>query len=171
MRQVGVVSWLAMRELWVSYRLLVLLGAFVAAGAFVAIVPDVPAVLHERFSLGLGLAVGVAAAVAAWSIARERELGRAGWLVSRAVRRRTLLAGWFIALGATTLIGLVAAAGLGWAAVSSVSRPPDGLTFGLHTAAIGCGALAATALGLLVGALVPFRPAIVLALVLCAALG
>ena len=78
-----------------------------------------------RLAAGLGLAIAVAAAVAAWSLAEERVCGRAGWLVTRSVARSTYLAGWYFALVLVPAIGLAAGALLGWLAIPGGGRRPS----------------------------------------------
>lgn len=163
MTQAATVTRLAVRELWISYRLLVVLVALVGAGAAVALVPASLDALASRLGLGLGFASAVASAVAGWSIAEERELGRAGWLVSRSVPRGTLLAGWFVALAGATLAGATTAALLGWLAMSAVAPNLDAASFAAGAAAAGGHALAAVGLGLTLGTVLPRRMAAVTA--------
>jgi hypothetical protein len=65
--QAGAVAWLALRELWMSFRPLVVLVVTVGAGAVVVLLPASPAVTVGRLAVGLGLATVVTAA-AAWSV-------------------------------------------------------------------------------------------------------
>lgn len=160
---------LAIRELWISFQLLLVLSAFVAAGALVALVPGAPAVTLDRLAAGLGIAAAIASASGAGALASQRQRGVGGWLVSRAVPRRTLLHGWFLALGLPVLIGTVAAAVLGWLAVAGAATGPDPLPFGLAVAAVGAGSLAGLALGLAMGAVLSPVPAALGALVVCGA--
>ncbi|HVM24432.1 MAG TPA: hypothetical protein VM253_03435 [Candidatus Limnocylindrales bacterium] len=163
-----VVARLAVRELWISFRLLLVLVAFVGAGAVVAIVPAPLADTAGRLAWGLGLATLATAVVAAWSMAEERRAGRAGWLVSRAVSRGTLLVGWFSAISAVACLALLGAATLGWLAASSVTLAlePEGYV-GL-LAGIAAATTAAVALGLLAGIVAAPRAAALGTLVTCA---
>lgn len=155
MTQAGVVARLALRELWMSFRLFAIVAAFVAAGAFVALAPvPLPATVG-RLSAGLGAATLVAAAAAAWSMADERRTGRAGWLVTRSLPRATLLVGWFVAIAGVALSGLAAAGVLGWLAASSVTLRLEPAGFVATVAAVGAAVLAATGAGLLAGTLLP----------------
>lgn len=171
MTQAGVVAWLAVRELWISFRLLAVLGVFVVAGSLVALIPAVPAVAVERLALGLGGASLFAGAAAAWSMADERRAGHAAWLVTRSLPRGGLLVGWFEALAGVTLAGLVVAAGLGWLALSAVSLRLDPGGYVSLVAGIAAAVLAAIALGLLLGTLLPSVPAVAATVLLGGTLG
>lgn len=155
MSQVGVVSRLAVRELWMSFRLLVVLIVTVLAGAVVALVPAPLPVAMERLAAGLAVAAVVGAIVAAWSLATERRRGRTGWLVARAVPRASYLSGWFAALGAVVLVGHVIASSLGWLAAVNVAVGLDPAAFGALAAATLAGSVAALSLGTLAGVLWP----------------
>ncbi|HEX7197425.1 MAG TPA: hypothetical protein VF364_11410 [Candidatus Limnocylindria bacterium] len=168
MSRAGVVTRLALRELWITFRLLLLLAAYIGTGAAVALVPAPMPVMLERLAIGLAASSVIGAATAAWSLSRERGLGRAGWLVTRSIPRATILVGWFLALGIVTALGLAAAGVLGWLAATgsgtvTVLHP---FAFGAVVASIGCGALALIGLGLLVGALLRPGPATLIAAVL-----
>lgn len=153
MSQATVVTRLAVRELWITFRLLALLAAFIGVGAAVALLPaPLPAVM-ERLGLGLGAGAILAGALAAWSFADERAHGRAGWLVARSVSRGTLLGGWFGALFALALAGIVVAGLLGWLTASAVSLRLDGGAFIMRLVGVTATVAAAVALGLLVGSI------------------
>jgi hypothetical protein len=161
--QASVVAGLAVRELWISFRLLLILLAFVGAGAFVALVPAPVTTTLERLSLGLAAAVSVSAAVAGWSIATERATGRAGWLIGRSVGRWTLLVGWFLAVAGVALLGIGISALLGWVTIAGVATRPDLVGYVAVAAAIFAWASAAVAFGILLGALLPALPAALVA--------
>ena len=166
----AIVTGLALRELWISFRLLGLLVLAFGAGASVALVPAPVAGTLERLALGLAIAAA-AAAVAAWSLAAERASGRAGWLVGRSVGRRTLLGGWFMAVGAVAVGGVAVAATLGWVTIVGFSSRPELGGFLSLAAAVGAWALAAVAFGLLLGAVLDRRVAAAAAAVVCVAVG
>lgn len=171
MSHVTVVTRLALRELWISFRLLLVLVAFVGIGSAVALVSAPLGTTLARLGIGLGAATGVAAAVAALSMAEERIQGRAGWLVVRAVSRGALMGGWFVAVGIVVLIGTAIAGALGWFAAAAVSVRLDVVAFASVMGAIGSGALAAVALGLVIGTRFPARAAMVMALTACLVIG
>jgi ABC-type transport system involved in multi-copper enzyme maturation permease subunit len=147
--QTGVVTRLALRELWISFRLLALLAAYIGAGTAVALLPAPLATVLVRLAIGVAAAMVVGAAIAGWSLSRERALGRAAWLATRSIPRGTILVGWFCALALVSILGIVAVGVLGWLAASA-----PGATF----AAIACGAIGMLALGLLAGTLL--RPSL-----------
>jgi ABC-type transport system involved in multi-copper enzyme maturation permease subunit len=151
MSQTGVVTRLALRELWISFRLLLLLAAYVGAGAAVALLPAAPSTVLVRLAIGVAAAMVAGAAIAGWSLSRERALGRAAWLATRSIPRGTILVGWFAALTLVSMLGIAAAGVLGWLAASAPGARLDPVAFGLTFAAIACGALGLLALGLLVG--------------------
>jgi hypothetical protein len=157
--QASVVAGLAVRELWISFRLLLILLAYVGAGAFVALVPAPVTTTLERLSLGLAVAIALSAAVAGWSIAAERVTGRAGWLVGRSVGRWTLLVGWFLAVAGMAMLGIAIASLLGWVTIAGVATRPDLVGYAAVAVAVVAWACAATGLGLLLGTLLPALPA------------
>lgn len=165
------VARLALRELWITFRLVVMLAAFVAAGALVALLPAPLPVLLERLAIGLGLAILVVTALAALTMADERRNGRVGWLVTRSVTRGGVLAGWFVALAGVAGAGVGVAGLLGWLAASTVTIQLDAPAFAAAIVAVGATALAAISVALLVGTVVPGRLAGVAAGLLVLGLG
>ncbi len=151
MSQATVVTRLAVRELWITFRLLALLAGFIGVGAVVALLPAPLPTVMERLTLGLGAASILAGALAAWSFADERARGRAAWLVTRSVSRGTLLGGWFTALASLALVGTAVAGLLGWLTASAVSLRLDAGAFAAALAGAGATVPVPIALGLLVG--------------------
>jgi hypothetical protein len=168
---VAVVTRLALRELWISFRLLLVLVAFVGIGSAVALLTAPLGTTLARLAIGLGAATTVAAAVAAMSMAEERIQGRAGWLVVRTVSRGSLMGGWFVAVGSVVVVGTAVAGALGWFAAAGVSVRLDALAFASVVGAIGSGALAAVALGLVAGTRLRARAAVPLTVLACLAIG
>jgi hypothetical protein len=162
---------LAVRELWMTFRLLAVLVAFVGASAVVVLLPAAPAVILDRLALGLGAATVVASAIAAWTMATERAAGRAGWLVTRSVSRSTYLVGWLVGIGFITSIGVAGSAILGWLATLGLDGEVDLLAYVTAVVAVGTTGTAAIALGLAVGALLPPAPAAVVSAAVCAISG
>lgn len=159
MTQLAIVTRLAVRELWMSFRLIVLLGAYLGAGVVVAFLPATSSVVLERLALALAAATVAGCATAAWSLSNERALGRVGWLAARSIERRTILTGWFLALSSLTVVGIAGAAMLGWAAAAGPAARLDGAAFAWSMIAIGCGSLALIGLGLILGSILAPRPA------------
>jgi hypothetical protein len=154
--QTGVVTRLAVRELWITFRMLILLAAYVGAGAVVAVLPAPPSATLGWLALGLAAATVIGAAIAAEGLATERVLGRAGWLVTRSISRGTFLAGWFLAIAVLTVVGLGAAAVLGWVAISTPLPPAEPLEYVSVMGGVAAIALVGVALGLVIGSV--FRP-------------
>ena len=171
MSQAGIVAWLALRELWMTFRLLAVLIVHVGAGAVVGLLPAPRSVALERLAIGLAVAAVVTAAIAAWSMADERRHGRAGWLVTRSVARGTYLAGWYAALALVAAIGTAAAGVLGWLAIGGAARGTDPFAFPVTMVAVVFTSAAGAALGLLCGSLLRPPAAIVAAVATCFALG
>ena len=163
MSQTGAVTRLALREMWISFRLLLLLAAYVGAGAVVALLPAPPSAVLFRLAIGIAGAMVAGAAIAGWSLSRERALGRAAWLATRSIPRVTILVGWFIAFTLISVLGITAVGVLGWLAASAPGARLDPLAFGATFVAIGCGAIGLLALGLLIGTLVRPSAAVLVA--------
>lgn len=171
MSQATVVARLAVRELWITFRLLVLLAGFIGVGALIALLPaPLPTVL-ERLAIGLGAASILAGAIAAWSFSDERARGRAAWLVTRSVSRGTLLGGWFAALAGVALAGTGITGLLGWLTASGVSLRLDAGAFAGPLAGVAATVLAAIALGLLLGTMLRRPAAIVVMVAIATGLG
>ena len=170
MIQAGTVARLATRELWMTFRLLLVLIVSVGAGVVVSVLPAPVTEAMLRLAIGLGAAIIVGAAVAAWSIAEERLAGRAGWLVTRSVARPTYLAGWYVAVLLAAVVGLAAGALLGWLAIPAGSVAVDPLEYVVVIAAVAATLAAAIAIGLLAGALLRPTAAMAVAVLACAVL-
>jgi ABC-type transport system involved in multi-copper enzyme maturation permease subunit len=173
------VTGLALRELWISFRLLLMVGMLLLAALptslptwlLPATAQDPLAAVTQRtqpFAIGLAAGLALAAGVAAGTLAAERRRGTAGWLVSRAVPRATIVVGWFAAFAVVLLIGMAPSAGLAWLALGSLAGVIDPVAYVVSvTAAAGVG-LAALALGLLLGSLLDVLPAMLVSAALAA---
>lgn len=161
MRRFATLVGLALRELWLSYRLLVMLGALVLAALPVALLPQLPTVTlagttYDRpawFAAALAAALALVAGIAAGTLSGELRRGTLAWLAVRAVPRTTVLLAWFAAFAVVLALGLAASATL---AASSLGDALDGGRPGAFVAvsgAIAAAGLAATAAGLLTGTL------------------
>jgi len=169
--QATVVTRLAVRELWITFRLLALLAGFIAVGALIALLPAPLPTVMERLAVGLGVASILAGALAAWSFRDERELGRAAWLVTRSVSRGTLLVGWFAALAGLALAGTAVAGLLGWLTASAVSLRLDAGAFLAPLVGVAATVPVAIALGLLAGTMLRGPIGIVVTVAIGAGLG
>ena len=127
MRRFGTVTGLALRELWISFRLLLVMGVLIVAAVPSAMLPHTTPALAatplesplEWFAIGLALALGVVGGMAASALSLERRRGSAGWLVIRAVPRRVVLLGWFAAFVLLLVVGLLPGAVLVWLTVAA----------------------------------------------------
>ena len=158
MSRLVAVAGLAVRDLWVSYRLLILVAGLLLAAlpaALQAALPQQAAPLTGRlepFAIGLAIALALTAGVAAWSLSAERSGGTAGWLVTRAVPRSVVVMGWFAAFAAVLLIGLLPSAVLVWLTLPlTEAQAIDPAGYAAAVAAAWAAGLAAVALGLLLG--------------------
>jgi hypothetical protein len=162
------VARLATRELWMTFRLLLVLLMSVGAGAVVGLLPAPLPEAITRLAAGFGLAIAVAAAVAAWSLAEERLSGRAGWLITRSVARSTYLFGWYGALLLVAVVGLAAGAFLGWLSIPPGSAVIDATEYVAAIAGVAATYGLALAVGLLAGAVLRPRGAMIVTIALCA---
>ncbi|HYN63299.1 MAG TPA: hypothetical protein VES36_01740, partial [Candidatus Limnocylindrales bacterium] len=92
------VAGLALRELWISFRLLVAVAALLLAALPTALLPHAPVEFAgtawaplRLFAIGLGAALALVAGLSAAALAGERRRGTIGWLVNRAVPRPIVL--------------------------------------------------------------------------------
>ncbi|HEY8179334.1 MAG TPA: hypothetical protein VIH33_02955 [Candidatus Limnocylindria bacterium] len=168
MRRFGTVTGLALRELWISFRLLVVVGVLIVAAVPSGLLPHAtPALASGRlesplewFAIGLALALSVVGGMAAAALAGERRRGSAGWLVIRAVPRPVILLGWFVAFALLLLVGLLPAATLVWLTVAApASDVGDVWPFLAPMIGTWAAGAAAVAIGLLLGALLTPWPA------------
>jgi ABC-type transport system involved in multi-copper enzyme maturation permease subunit len=165
---------LALRELWLSYRLLVGIAVLVAAALPVALLPELPtltlggAMLEGTawFAAGLAAALALLAGIAAGTLSGERRRGTLAWLAARAVPRTTLLLAWFGAFSLVLAAGLVASATLAAASPGNALIADRPVAFWAVTGAVAAAGLAATAFGLLAGTLLRPVAAVVVTLLL-----
>ena len=167
MSHAGTVTRLAVRELWMTFRLVAMLVAGVGAGAIVALIPAPLPTLLDRLAIGLAAATILAAALAAWSVAADRTRGRAAWLVTRSVPRATILGGWFVSAGSVAVLGVGVGAVLGGLAVAALARVPIA-PYAAAAGSVAATAVAAVALGCVAGLLVGPRTAAVAAVLIVA---
>jgi hypothetical protein len=149
--RVGTLTGLALRELWISFRLLALLAVPLAGGILTAVRPEVTDA--QILAWGIAAAAVFLSALAAATLAAERRGGAAAWLVLRAVPRSSILIAWFEALAIPVLVGTIASAVLTWLAFATLPAPLiDPVSFAVLAAAAAATTLEALALGLLLGA-------------------
>jgi hypothetical protein len=167
-RRFGTVTGLALRELWISFRLLPAVGVVILAALPGAMFPHITPALAPTplasplawFAIGLAIALGLVGGLAAAAISRERHRGSAGWLVIRAVPRPVILLGWFAAFVLLLLVGLVPAALLAWLTVAGPAGDvTDPWPFVAPVIGAWAAGAAAVALGLLLGTVLAPWPA------------
>jgi hypothetical protein len=177
MRGLWTLTRMALHELWISFRLIPLVGVPVVGGMLVSAVP--PEFAGETavggagfwYAVAAGVAICVASALAALTMAHERRRGTAAWMAVRAVPRSSVLFSWFLAFAILLVAGLALGSFGAWlAAIGRAETSPDPLPFGAAVAATASLALAAVAAGLLIGTTLPALPATVLAVAVSAPL-
>jgi hypothetical protein len=151
---------LALHELWISFRLLLLLTLPLLGGLAVGMVPaelsGVRALEGSAWWFGVSLCASVAlcAALAAGSVAIERQRGTIAWMAVRAVPRSAVLLSWFLAIGLVLLGGIALGAFSAWlVAIGRLPEPPDPAPFMAAVGAAGASALLVVAVALLVSVL------------------
>jgi hypothetical protein len=157
---------MALRELWISFRLLLVAGALLLAGLPAALLPPLlspdlagaPPDPLTWLAVAVAAALTLAAAVAAATLATERRRGTAGWMVARAVSRPTIALSWFAAFALVVAVGLFPVVIVAWLVFGPFIL---GGTGALAAAGVATGAAgwAALAFGLLAGAALPRWPA------------
>ncbi|MEO8510981.1 MAG: hypothetical protein ABI534_07025 [Chloroflexota bacterium] len=168
MREAAVVAGLALRELWISFRLLAVIGSLLAAGVAIMLVRLVDPIAAPLPWLAAGVAVAAAfvAGLSAWSFSAERRRGAAAWLVGRSVPRGSVLFGWLLALAAPLVAGLVLVAAFGWL-LQGAGSPA---AYAAAAGAVLADLFVALATGLLLGTVLAPAPAALVAVLLLAAL-
>lgn len=161
MKRFVAVAGLALHELWISFRLLLVVAALLLASLPAALLPHAlspglagaPPDAARWYSLALAGALLLAAAVASVTLARERRRGTAGWLVGRAVPRATVLLAWFAAFTLVLVVALVPVGVVGWLSLEDTLPPTGPAPFMAAIGGAAAAGLAALALGLLAGAI------------------
>ena len=169
---------LALHELWISYRLLLLLMLPLLGGLAVGLVP--PGLASVRavdgaawwFGVSLCASVPLAAALAAGTVAIERHRGTIAWMAVRAVPRSAVLFSWFLAIALVLVVGIGLGAVSAWlVAIGSLPEAPDAGPFAAAVAAATGAALGVLAVALVLSVLpLPSPIASVLAALLGAGL-
>ncbi len=149
---------LDVRELWMSFRLLlvlsVLLGSALAVVVGAAVAPTLPGPAVYGVALGISSAIGAGAA--AHIVASDLRRGPAAWLTVRAVPRSSLLLAWLSAFVAPVVGGMLVSAVIAWltlATAPAVASVAAGFSFAILAAAGGW--FVAVALGVAAGTLLP----------------
>jgi hypothetical protein len=169
---------LALRELWISFRLLVAVAAMLLAALPTALLSSSQAEVAgltwtplRLFAIGLAAAIALVAGLAAATLAAERRRGTIGWLVSRAVPRPMVLLGWFSAYAVVLVLGLVPSAVLAWLTQPEASQGAGGpAAFVAPIVATWATGLVCVALGFALGSRLPALVAALLTILVVGAL-
>lgn len=171
MRRLRTLTGMALHELWISFRLIPLVGIPVVGGMLVSAIPSEfsgeTAVGGAGFWYAVTAAVTtcIASALAALTMAHERRRGTVAWMAARAVPRASVLFSWFLAFALLLALGLALGSLGAWlAAIARAEAPPDPIPFSAAVAATAATAMAAVAAGLLIGTTFRTLPATLLAL-------
>lgn len=177
MRGLRTLTRMALHEMWISFRLIPLIGLPLVGGMLVSAVP--PELAGETavggagfwYAISAGAAICLASGLAAITLAHERRRGTLAWMAVRAVPRSAVLASWFLAFAILLMVGIgLGSIGAWLAAIARAETSPDAIPFAAAVAAsVGAG-LAAVAAGLLFGTVLPRWPAVLLAIGLSGAL-
>lgn len=157
---------MALRELWISFRLLLVLAALLLVALPAVLLPPVlspdlagaPPDPLTWLALAAAAGMALAAAVAAATLAGERRRGTAGWMATRAVPRATIALSWFAAFALLLVGGLAPAGVIAWLALGPFIAAGPGAV-AAATAATACAGGMVLAAGLLAGAALPRWPA------------
>ncbi len=170
MNRLRTLTWMALHEMWISFRLIGVIGLPLLGGLLAIVVPPdlvgVTAVGSAGFWYGVGasVAIAVSAGLAAGTMAHERDRGTVAWMAVRAVPRSAILLSWFVAFGLLLAVGIVLGSMGAWlAALGRAETVPDAMPYAAAVGATIGAALAAVATGLLLGAFLPTLPATLLA--------
>ena len=171
MRRLRTLTRMALHELWISFRLIPLVGIPVVGGMLVSTIP--PEFAGETAVGGAGFWYAVVVAVtaciasglAALTMAHERRRGTTAWMAVRAVPRASVLFSWFLAFAILLTLGLALGSVGAWlAAIARAEAPPDAIPFSAAVGASAATAMAGVAVGLLIGTTFRTLPATLLAL-------
>ncbi|MGZ6256355.1 MAG: hypothetical protein ACXWMB_05005 [Candidatus Limnocylindria bacterium] len=177
MRRFRTLTRMALYELWISFRLIPIVGLPVVGGMLISAIP--PEYAGETAVGGAGFwfavvsagTICIASALAALTMAHERRRGTVAWMSARAVPRAAILFSWFLAFALLLILGLaIGSVGAWLAAIGRAETTPDAIPFAAAAGAAAATALAGVAGGLLIGAILPALPATLLAIALTAPL-
>jgi ABC-type transport system involved in multi-copper enzyme maturation permease subunit len=173
MKRLWTLTGMALHEMWISFRLIVVLGVPLLGGILVIVLP--PDLVGETaigstgywYAVVTSAAICIATGLAAGTIAHERRRGTVAWMAVRAVPRSAVLLSWFVAFGILLMAGIVLGSGGAWlTAVSRAETPPEIVPFAATIGATVGAALTCVAAGLFIGTFLRTIPATLLALAL-----
>jgi hypothetical protein len=151
---------MALRELFISYRMVPIVGLPILAGLVVSVVPPeigglgALAGAAHLLALGLAVALPVIGAIAAATLASERHRGTLAWMAVRAVPRSAVVMAWFLAFAILLTVGIAFGGAGAWlAALERAETPLDPGPFTVVVASTLAIGLLVVAVGLVVGSL------------------
>jgi ABC-2 family transporter protein len=160
---------MALRELFISYRMVPALGLPILAGLAASVVPaefgglGALAGAAHLLALGLAVALPIIGAIAAATLASERRRGTLAWMAVRAVPRSAVVIAWFAAFAVLLTAGIFLGATAAWlAALERAETPLDPGPFTVVVASTLAIGLLVIAIGLVLGSLTEPRLAALL---------
>jgi hypothetical protein len=171
MRRLRTLTRMALHELWISFRLVPLVGIPVIGGMLVSAIP--PEFAGETavggagfwYAVAAGVTTCIASGLGALTMAHERRRGTVAWMAARAVPRASVLFSWFLGFAILLVVGLALGSVGAWlAAIARAETPPDAIPFSAAVGATTATAMAGVAAGLLIGTTFRTLPATLLAL-------
>jgi hypothetical protein len=177
MNRLRTLTGISLHEMWISFRLIAVLGLPLLGGLLaIGVPPDLAGVTAVGgagfwYAVGVSVAIAITAGLAAGTMAHERRRGTLAWMAVRAVPRSAILHSWFVAFGLLLAAGIVLGSIGAWlAALGRAEATPDVIPFASAVGATLGAALACVAAGLLIGTFLPMIPAALLAVALGAVL-
>jgi hypothetical protein len=177
MKRLRTLTRVALHEMWISFRLILVIGLPVVGGiAVIALPPELAGATAVGgagfwYAVSASAAICIASGLAAGTMAHERRRGTVAWMAVRAVPRSAVLFSWFVSYGSLLTAGIALGSIGAWlAAIARADSPPDFGPFAAAIVATAGAALVSVAGGLLFGTFLRTLPATLLALVLSAAI-
>ena len=155
---------LSVRELWISYQLLVIVAVLAIVGLLAPLAgvwlpryldPSAPVAATTQalgwYGVALAGASVLVAGMAARTIAADRARGSAAWVVSAPVSRGTFFVGWMIGVATPVAGGMLLSAVTAWFTIASLGAAADPARFAAASVAAGAYLIAAATIGLASG--------------------
>lgn len=173
MNRMRTLTRMALHEMWISFRMMLLVAIPLIGGiGVIALPPELSGVTAVGgagfwFAVAASGAIAIASGIAALTMAHERSRGTVAWMAVRAVPRSAVLLSWFITFSILLAGGIVVGSVGAWlTAIDRAETPLDLLPFAAAVAASATAGLACVAGGLLLGTFLRALPAMLLALAL-----
>jgi hypothetical protein len=171
MNQMRTLTRMALHEMWISFRMMLLVVVPLVGGiGVIALPPELSGVTAVGgagfwFAVAASIAIALASGVAALTMAHERSRGTVAWMAVRAVPRSAVLLSWFITFSILLAGGIVLGSVGAWlTTIDRAETAPDVFPFAAAVVASASAGLACVAGGLLLGTVMRAVPAMLLAL-------